>query len=145
MFHVHLRRLCILLVAKRNDFQKIPLLGGPEASHPTSCYKSLLSNTAFCNHIKGNGQIPHLLVGITGREWLLSYIPLGPGVPKRVGGWHRGWPSHEWKDLAGPRSVGYYWEVAGSMSKGWHYWTLYYGSDRLGKRVRRHNENKTIK
>ena len=79
------------------------------------------------NLIKDNGQRSYyLFVAASCWTWPLSYLPLDPGVPKRVVGCgiEGGWPSHKGKDLAETRSVGCYWGEAGLMSKGWHYWTV---------------------
>ena len=49
-------------------------------------YKSPISDTVSYNHINDKGQKSHLLVATSGWTWLPSYLPLGQGVPERVGG-----------------------------------------------------------
>ena len=95
------------------------LFGRPLLAAP--CYKSLLSDIQpLYNHIKGSGRRFHL-VTISGWTWTSSYLPLGQGCPERGRTQHRGSPSCKGKDLTESRSVGCHQEVAGLVSKGWHY------------------------
>ena len=98
------------------------LFGRPLLAAP--CYKSLLSDIQpLYNHIKDNGQRSHLLITTFGWTWTSSYLSLGQGCPER-GVQHGGSPSCKGKDLTESKSVGCHCEVAGSVSKGWHYWTV---------------------
>ena len=97
----------------------------PSWGPPLGCtlLQSLLSDLQpLYNHIEGNGQRSRLLVTTSGWTWTWSYLTLGQGCPER-GVQHGGSPSWKGKDLTEYRSVGCRCEVAGSVSKGWHYWT----------------------
>ena len=97
----------------------------PSWGPPLGCtlLQSLLSDLQpLYNHIKDNGRRSRLLVTASGWKWTSSYLTLGQWYPER-GVQHGGSPSCKGKDLTESRSVGCRCEVAGSVSKGWHYWT----------------------
>ena len=98
-----------------------PFLGPSTWLHPASIPPFRF--TTLYNHIKDNGRRSCLLVTASGWKWTSSYLTLGQWCPER-GVQHGGSPSCKGKDLTESKSVGCHWEVAGSVSKGWHYWTV---------------------
>ena len=65
----------------------------------------------------------NLLVTTSSWPWTSSYLPLGQGCPER-GVPHGRSPSCKGRDLTESKSLGCHWEVAGSVSKGWHHWAV---------------------